>query len=142
MKITQEADYAIRFVYMLAKGEGKVLGAPQLSQAAATPERYTLKILHKLKHQGLVVSTKGVHGGYRLAKEPGEISLKAVIEAIDGPIAMSKCMGDEPCSRMGNEKQDCCFHRVFCTVSLEIAERLAGISIADMLHDEQRCEQG
>ena len=133
MKITQEADYAIRFVYILAKQRDMVQGAAQLSQVAATPERYTLKILHKLKHQGIVQSVKGAHGGYLLACDPSEISLKRVIEAIDGEIALSKCMGEDPCSRMGQDKQGCCFHRIFCDLSREVAERLSGITIADVL---------
>ena len=133
MRITQEADYAIRFVYMLAKQPDTVQGAAQLSQSSATPERYTLKILHKLKHSGIVQSVKGAHGGYLLAKEPTELSLRLIIEAIDGEIALSKCMGDEPCTRMGDNKQGCCFHRIFCTLSREVAERLSGITIADVL---------
>ena len=142
MKITKEADYAIRFVYILAKNPDTVQGATQLSQAAVTPERYTLKILHKLKHKGLVKSVKGAHGGYRLACEPSEISLKQIIEAIDGEIALSKCMGEEPCTRMGQDKQSCCFHRIFCTLSREMAERLSGITIADVLTEgECVCEE-
>lgn len=133
MRMTQEADYAIRFVYMLAKQPDTVQGAAQLSQAAVTPERYTLKILHKLKHSGIVSSVKGAHGGYCLAKDPSELSLKTIIESIDGEIALSKCMGEEPCSRMGMDKQACCFHRIFCTISQEVADRLAGITIADVL---------
>ena len=108
VRITQEADYAIRFIYMLAKQPDVVQGAAQLSQLAVTPERYTLKILHKLKHSGIVKSVKGAHGGYSLAKKPEELSLKIIIEAIDGEIALSKCMGEEPCSRMGMNKQECC----------------------------------
>ena len=142
MRITQEADYAIRFVYILAKQKDAVLGAAQLSQMAATPERYTLKILHKLKHQGIVQSVKGAHGGYLLACEPAEISLKRIIEAIDGEIALSKCMGEEPCTRMGMNKQGCCFHKIFCNISHEVAERLSGITIADVLVDDECvCEE-
>ncbi|MBR5615861.1 MAG: Rrf2 family transcriptional regulator [Clostridia bacterium] len=133
MRITQEADYAIRFVHILAKQPDVVQGAAQLSRLAVTPERYTLKILHKLKHCGIVKSTKGAHGGYCLAKKPEELSLKMIIEAIDGEIALSKCMGEEPCSRMGVDKQTCCFHRIFCTISQEVADRLARITIADVL---------
>lgn len=142
MRITQEADYAIRFVYMLAQSPETVQGAAQLSQKAVTPERYTLKILHKLRSQGLVKSVKGAHGGYLLAMPPQQISLRAVIEAIDGKIALSKCMGEEPCSRMGNDKQECCFHRIFCTLSQEVADRLSGITIADVLADGGACVCG
>ena len=133
MRMTQEADYAIRFVYMLAMHPDTVQGAAQLSAAAVTPERYTLKILHKLKRSGIVKSVKGAHGGYCLAKQPSELSLKVIIEAIDGEIALSKCMGEEPCSRMGMNKQECCFHRIFCSISQEVADRLSGITIADVL---------
>ena len=133
MRITQEADYAIRFVYLLAQQRDTVQGAPQLSIRAKTPERYTLKILHKLKQEGIVASVKGAHGGYCLAKDPSEISLKLIIEAIDGEIALSKCMSDEPCTRMGDNKQACCFHRIFCSISHEVADRLSGITIADVL---------
>ena len=142
MRMTQEADYAIRFVYILAKHPDTVQGAAQLSQMAVTPERYTLKILHKLKHSGIVRSVKGAHGGYSLAKTPSELTLKMIIEAIDGEIALSKCMGEEPCSRMGMNKQECCFHRIFCTVSREVADRLSGIPIADVLAEgECTCEE-
>lgn len=142
MRMTQEADYAIRFVYILAKQPDTVQGAAQLSQVAVTPERYTLKILHKLKHSGIVKSIKGAHGGYTLAKKPEELSLKVIIEAIDGEIALSKCMGEEPCSRMGMNKQSCCFHRIFCTISQEVADRLSGITIADVLAEgECVCEE-
>lgn len=138
MRITQEADYAIRFVYLLAQNRDTIQGSAQLSQKAATPERYTLKILHKLKHQGIVESVKGIRGGYRLCSDPQELSLRDIIEAIDGEIAISKCMSDEPCTRMGQNKQNCCFHRIFCTVSREVAQRLSGITIADILKDEER----
>lgn len=142
MRITQEADYAIRFVYMMAQDKDAIQGASQLSQKAATPERYTLKILHKLKHQGIVFSIKGVRGGYRLACDPSEITLRRIIEAIDGEIALSKCMSEEPCTRMGQNKQACCFHRIFCTLSREMAERLDGITIADVLTNSERvCEE-
>ena len=135
MRITQEADYAIRFVYMLAQTPETVQGAAQLSQKAVTPERYTLKILHKLRGQGLVKSVKGAHGGYLLAQLPQEITLRDIIEAIDGKIALSKCMSEEPCSRMGDNKQGCCFHRIFSAISQEVADRLSGITIADVLAD-------
>ena len=59
--------------------------------------------------------------------------MKLIIEAIDGEIALSKCMGEEPCTRMGINKQGCCFHRIFCTLSREVADRLSGITIADVL---------
>lgn len=139
MRITQEADYAIRFVYILAQTPEAVQGAAQLSRRAVTPERYTLKILHKLRGEGLVDSVKGAHGGYCLAKKPEHISLREIIEAIDGKIAISKCMGDEPCTRMGSNKQFCCFHRIFSSLSLELAEKLSGITIADVLADRVAC---
>ena len=134
MRITQEADYAIRFVYILAKQKDAVLGAAQLSQMAATPERYTLKILHKLVGGDLVSSFKGVGGGYKLKLSPEDITLKRVIELIDGPIAIVRCLDNQECCSLNNDKTACDFHHIFDKISFDLAITLGKISIADVIN--------
>ncbi|MCX7714454.1 MAG: Rrf2 family transcriptional regulator [Clostridia bacterium] len=91
MKITREADYALRIVAMLS-GEKVQIEAKQISEKKAIPYRFTLKILRKLVKSGIVKSFRGVNGGYALNKEPSEITVKSIIEVIDGPIAVNKCI--------------------------------------------------
>ena len=83
MRITQEADYALRIVALLASHDSLV-DANTIADEAGITQRFALKILRKLAIGDVVVSQKGANGGYRLAKSPKEITLKEIIELIDG----------------------------------------------------------
>lgn len=131
MKITQEADYAVRIAYCLAKN-GKT-DAKSISEEAVIPARFTLKILRKMMEGGIVESIMGAGGGYRLSREPDSINLRRVIEIIDGPITFNRCIGDEyECSRV-NCKNSCPFHLIFTLVNEAITERLDKITLASVL---------
>lgn len=94
MRITQEADYAIRIVNILLK-DGGILSARAIAEAGGITPRFTLKILRKLSECGIVASQKGAHGGYKAALTPGEIPLGKVIECIDGPLQLVSCMNND-----------------------------------------------
>ena len=91
MRITLESDYALRIVTSLAM-HSDVVDAKTISDETSVTQRFTLKILHKLVMGNLVVSYKGVRGGYKLKLSADEITLKTVIELIDGPIMMVRCL--------------------------------------------------
>ena len=75
LKITQECDYAIRIVLMLAKlGSGKRVDAASIAETQSIPQRFTVKILRKLVQSGLVTSFKGAKGGYQLGKKAETIT--------------------------------------------------------------------
>lgn len=123
MNITLESDYAIRIVGCLCE-EGKRLDAKSISEKTVVSLRFALKILRKLVAAGIVVSFKGTQGGYELAKKPNEISLKDVIEAIDGKYAISKCLTDSyECGRGMSGK--CGYQKVFIEISQMVNEKLA-----------------
>ena len=133
MRITQEADYALRIVCLLAE-EKRVLDATTISEEAHVTPRFALKILRKLVLGGMVRSRKGASGGYELAKDAEEVSMKDVIELIDGEIAISKClMGDHVCSKQGTEKNACAVHRIFDAINQDVSKTLAGITIASVI---------
>ena len=90
MKITREADYALRIIAMLAD-ENRQIEAKAIAEKNDIPYRFTLKILRKIVQAGIIKSYRGVNGGYVLNKKPSEITLKDVIETIDGKIAINKC---------------------------------------------------
>ena len=100
MRITHEADYAIRIMYCLAERDGKV-SAKQISDDSGVPSRFALKILHRLTQANLTNSYKGVSGGYEIARPADQISLGEIIEVIDGPIEINHCLSSEfDCSRV------------------------------------------
>lgn len=139
MRFTNEADYALRIVSTLAKSDG-TMDSRTVSEKASVPERFAVKILRKLVLGGLVSSKKGSLGGYMLAVDPKEISLLRVIELIDEPISISRCLDREyECTR-NNDKSCCVFHMIFAKLSSGLAEKLGSITIADATDDSASIE--
>src|SRR6188768_196374 len=87
MKISAKAEYACLAVLALARGnpDDPPVRIREISAAHGIPERYLVQILLQLKGAGLVTSTRGASGGYRLARPASAISLREVLTAIDGP---------------------------------------------------------
>ncbi len=134
MKINMETDYAFRIMRALAR-TGRVTDAGTVAENAAVPPRFTLKILGKLVSGGLVVSKKGANGGYSLSRDPSEITLLDIHEVIEGPIVISKCLGDDfVCRHDGvNEHCDCFFNRVFDEINITVANKLKSVTVADSI---------
>ena len=127
MRITQEADDAVRIIDCLVVRD-KRLDARTISDTTGVTLRFTLKILRKLVKKGIVKSFLGVSGGYELAKKPEEINLREVIESVDGPIAINRCLsGEMPCGLTDTES-GCYYHQIFANISKTIREQLESVS--------------
>jgi len=87
MKISAKAEYACLAVLALARHrpDEPPMRIREIAEAHSIPERYLVQILLQLKGAGLVASTRGAAGGYKLARPAEEISLGEVLTAIDGP---------------------------------------------------------
>ena len=133
MRITLESDYALRILTELAMHDS-VVDAKTISDNTSVTLRFTLKILHKLVQSDLVSSFKGTKGGYKLKVSPSEISLKNVIELIDGPIAMIRCLESAEGCALNKDKTACIYHHIFDTISLDVASKLSKITISDVLN--------
>lgn len=131
MRITQEADYALRIVCHLTQ-QDETVGARTLSERLAISSSFTLKILRKLSHEGLVQGTRGAEGGYTMAVDPNALTIRRVIEAIDGPIEISRCLSDSHGCRYNPEKSCCRFHHVFAELNRLLTERLDRLTIRMM----------
>lgn len=131
MRITQEADYALRIMSLLSYNN-KILDAGSIASGASVPPRFALKILRKLVQGGLVRSQKGVAGGYIASDRAENATLREVIELIDGPLAISKCVdGNCGCSLLEN-KSECAIHHIFQIISDEITEKLDRVTISEV----------
>lgn len=134
MKITREADYALRIIAMLAK-EKRQIEARQIAERNEIPYRFTLKILRKIVQADIIKSYRGVNGGYVLNKAPSEITFKEIIEVIDGKIAINHCIeAADVCIRSG----ECAVQRKLCNVQKKLAEEFSKITFADVLDEEKR----
>ena len=95
MQITRQADYAIRAVYYLAQlGPNQRAATSTVAQEKRIPPSFLAKIISQLSIAGLLHTSRGARGGVSLAREPKEISLLDVVEAIDGPILLNDCVGE------------------------------------------------
>ena len=134
MRVTQEADYAIRMCLILDSLGGKT-GAAQLADIACITPKIALKVLRKLNEGGLVRSYKGAQGGYELARNGEELRVIEIVELIDGPIKISKCLEcDHECSR-NPCKTECKMHVAFDVINQSLVDNLGRITVR-MLHDE------
>ena len=134
MRVTQEADYAIRMCLIL-DSLGEKTGAATLADLACITPKIALKVLRKLNSAGFVRSYKGVQGGYELAREGDQLKVLEIIELIDGPVKISKCLECEhECSR-NPCKVECKMHIAFDAINEKLIENLGLITVR-MLHDE------
>ena len=100
LRVTRLTDYATVVMACIALHPEVVLSTAQIAAEAQLELPTVRKLLKALSHAGLVDSFRGVHGGYRLARLPHEISLADMVEAIEGPIALTACgISDGCCDR-------------------------------------------
>jgi Rrf2 family transcriptional regulator, iron-sulfur cluster assembly transcription factor len=101
MGLTRKADYAIRgMIHLASLPEGKVALIAEIAKSAEAPQAFLAKIFQKFRKLGLVASTRGARGGFALARAPEQITLREVVEAVEGPILPNRCvLGRGACSR-------------------------------------------
>ncbi len=90
MQLSRQADYALRMVLDLsAEPQGRI---KDIAQRQSIPEPYLAKVVQVLARAGLVHTVRGPRGGVRLAHAPQDITLRQVVEAAEGPLALSRCL--------------------------------------------------
>lgn len=137
MVMTLEADYAVRIVDTLARSEHK-MDAHSISRETQVPLRFALKILRKLVTDGLIVSYKGAHGGYALSRSADKITLRQVIESVEGPYMLSRCQQDEyNCTHTTS----CRFHEIYDEISKLVRQQLDAYTFASLDHGNQVKEE-
>ena len=93
LRITKLADYGVILLSsFVTEADRQPLNARDLAEGTKLPLPTVSKILKALTREGLLTSHRGAKGGYRLAKDPEEISVAEIIRALEGPIAMTECL--------------------------------------------------
>jgi Rrf2 family protein len=122
MQITRQADYAIRAVrYLARQGVNQRAATSTIAQEMKIPPSFLAKIISQLSIAGLLHTSRGARGGVTLAREPKEISLLDVVEAIDGPILLNECVGDPTGCVF---RDDCLVHPIWQEVQESLVKRL------------------
>ena len=131
MQITRQADYAVRAVLHLARmGNSERAATSTVAKEQNIPPSFLAKIISQLSIAGLLHTSRGARGGVTLARDPKDITLLEVVEAIDGPIQLNECVGsDGGCTF----DENCPIKPVWCDAQEELVSRLKGTNFADLL---------
>lgn len=131
MRLTSLADYAVVMLTAAARHrDGRCLSATALADETGVPLATAQRLSGRLAAAGLLRSTRGSDGGFMLARAAEEISLADIIEAVEGPIAMTACVeqGRHDCSL----EADCRVRPHWGAVNGAIKGALAGVSLASL----------
>jgi Rrf2 family transcriptional regulator, iron-sulfur cluster assembly transcription factor len=130
MIFSRSAEYAIRgLACMPPTGSGEPTLVKQIAAESGIPVPFLAKILQDLVRHGLLKSTKGPRGGFRMTVPAGDLPLLRVIETVDGPGRYQRCIaGQEEC----HDRAACPMHDSWMPVRRHIVEYLQGTTIADL----------
>ncbi|RME06396.1 MAG: Rrf2 family transcriptional regulator [Anaerolineae bacterium] len=134
MQITRQADYAVRAVYYLARlGMNKRAATSRIAEDQHIPPSFLAKIISQLSIAGLLHTSRGARGGVALARQPHEISLLDVVEAIDGPIRLNECVTEDGLCTF---EKNCPMRPVWCDAQTELVERLKNTTFDQFIQAE------
>jgi len=131
LRVSKLTDYATVVMACLAAAGDGIVSAQALAERAKLEVPTVSKLLKQLAQAGLVASSRGINGGYRLARAAERISIADIVTAMEGPIGMTEC----------SAQAGLCDHEPHCGVRVNwqrinqaIAGALSNVTLADMLH--------
>lgn len=130
MELTRKGEYAIRgIVYLAQLPPGKVALISEIAEAAEVPQTFLAKILQSFAKIGIVNSYRGAGGGFMLGRPASRITLREVVEAVEGPILPNRCLINAgTCDRDGT----CGVHPVWRQVQQQVVAILDGVTIEEL----------
>lgn len=133
MQITRQTEYGIKTLIELAQSpDGQLISSKTISERQEIPETFLHKTLQLLSKAGLVVTQRGVQGGVRLALPADKITIKDILVAIEGPLAINVCMSPGyPCDK----KESCKVRRILAKAQAALAAELSRETLADIIDE-------
>ena len=130
MKLTRLADYAVRAViHLAAKEAGELATISEIAEKQAIPQSFLAKVMQALTRGGIVRAHRGKTGGFSLFNRAEDVTIRQVVEAVEGPIILNRCL-----SRQGECERDifCGAHPVWREAQEALTKVLDSYSAADM----------
>lgn len=134
LRMSKLTDYGTLVLAQLAAQRGGVASAGQVADATHIGQPTVSKLLKSLARAGLVVSERGALGGYALARPPELISAAEIIDALEGPVAITECSSADGCCDL---EEYCRVGRAWQRINFSIREALQRVSLADLQSQPQ-----
>ena len=134
MKLTRAGEYAIRCVlYLASQGQGTLVSRRVIADYFDIPDKFLAKIAQQLAKAGMIGIKQGARGGYVLIRDPADITMLAVVEALIGEIALNDCViSADSCRNSSN----CALNRVWTKARNQLRDTLAGVNFTDLLKED------
>ena len=146
MNFSSKAEYGVRLMVELGRQEGdQPMSLKAIAEAENLPPSYLEHVVASLKRAGLVASSRGAHGGYRLARPAEEIAMDEVVLALEGSIAPMECFTSVPpgrvaCSHEGDAASTCSTKLLWMRVQGGVMDRLAQTTLEELVLFSARSE--
>jgi Rrf2 family protein len=135
LRINRQTDYAVRVILALAKrGEGARLSTGEIQIEMLIPPFLMVRIVARLARTGLLKTFPGRDGGLMLPRPPGQITLRDIVEAFEGPILLSQCLqvkGEDDCPFQMN----CPVHLKWGRVQVAMLREMASITFEELARE-------
>jgi Rrf2 family protein len=145
MFFTTKAEYGVRLLIELGSQPGSLpVSLKAISDAENLPLAYLERIVALLKRANLVESTRGAHGGYRLARPATEIAMNEVVLALEGSVAPMNCFVEEDgdgrvlCSHHDDSGRGCATKLLWTRVQANVLKTLADTTLAELVEFHNR----
>jgi Rrf2 family protein len=137
LELSAKTEYAVRAMIDLAAQGGGQTTFDEIARRQRVPPTFIPQIMRDLGRAGLVTTVRGFGGGVRLAMAPEAISVRAVFEAVQGPMALYRCLAQAEC----DHEADCALRDVWIAAQAEMLRVFERTTLADLLTNvtKQKC---
>jgi Rrf2 family transcriptional regulator, cysteine metabolism repressor len=138
LRVSTRGEYGVRLMVYLARHYGAgpcSLTEISLSEGLELQQQYLEQLVRALRQHGLVESTRGAHGGYRLSRPPDAMRMSEIVRALEGPIAPMICATEGEMDVICDRLDGCSTHFLWAKVRDAVSQTLDAITLADLLQE-------
>lgn len=129
MEISRKTDYALLLLSVLVEEEGRFVSVRSAAERVGVPYSFARSIQHGLVEGGIVESQRGANGGMRLVADPAALTIRRIVEAVQGPMFLNECTGDDGCPRA----EACCYHPIWIGAQALMDSYLDSVTLDDVV---------
>ena len=133
--ITRATEYAcLAMLYLAKQPAGTSVNTADIAAGERIPPSFLAKVINQLAKGGLVISRRGPQGGLELARDPATISLRQVVEVIEGEVAVNVCTSSQEYTRF---RSGCSLKSAFHEAQSAYLDRLEAVTLASLVRDDR-----
>jgi len=138
MRLSTRARYGTRLMLELALNFDKgTIFLKDIAEREEISEKYLSHLVISLRASGLISSSRGAHGGYRLAKSPSQITLKEIVQTLEGGISFVECVKNPSvCPRVSK----CATRGIWERLDKKISDELSSVNLADLMKSQKEID--